>query len=96
MGILKIQNFVYFVSIVDKDAISRHYQPVRRALTGRGCRMFAAAEAMKSNYGGVTAVSAVTGLARSTIDRGVAEVKADAECGTGRVRRAGGGRRKLG
>lgn len=58
--------------------------------------MFAAAEAMTAGYGGVTAVSAVTGLARSTIDRGVAEIKAGADCGTARVRRAGGGRRKLG
>ena len=58
--------------------------------------MFAAAEAMTAGYGGVTAVSAVTGLARSTIDRGIAEVAAGADCGDGRVRRAGGGRRKLG
>ncbi len=44
----------------------------------------------------MAAVSAVTGVARSTIDRGIAEIKAGADCGTGRVRRAGGGRRKLG
>ncbi len=44
----------------------------------------------------MTAVSAVTGLARSTIDGGGAEIKAGADCGKGRVRRTGGGRRKLG
>ncbi len=41
-------------------------------------------------------VSAVTGLARSTIDRGIAEIESGGDCGTGRVRRVGGGRRKLG
>ncbi len=51
---------------------------------------------MTAGYGGVTAVSAVTGLARSTIDRGIAEITAGADCGMGRVRRVGGGRRKLG
>ena len=82
--------------MIDKDAISRRYEAVRPALTERGRRLFAAAEAMTAGYGGVTAVSAVTGLARSTIDRGIAEVSAGADCGEGRVRRVGGGRRKLG
>ena len=82
--------------MIDKDAISRRYEAVRPALTERGRRLFAAAEAMTAGYGGVTAVSAVTGLARSTIDRGIAEITVGADCGAGRVRRVGGGRRKLG
>ncbi len=82
--------------MIDKDAISRRYEAVRPAVTERGRRLFAAAEAMTAGYGGVTAVSAVTGLARSTIDRGVAEIESGGDCGTGRVRRVGGGRRKLG
>ncbi len=96
MGILKGLNFVYLVCMIDKDAISRRYAAIRPALTERGRRLFAAAEAMTAGYGGVTAVSAVTGLARSTIDRGVAEIESGGDCGTGRVRRVGGGRRKLG
>ncbi len=51
---------------------------------------------MTAGYGGVTAVSAATGLARSTIDRGIAEIESGGDCGEGRVRRVGGGRRKLG
>jgi transposase len=82
--------------MIDKDAISRRYAAVHPALTERGRRLFAAAEAMTAGYGGVTTVSAVTGLARSTIDRGIAEITAGGDCGEGRVRRVGGGRRKLG
>ena len=59
--------------MIDTDAISRRYEAVRSALTERGRRLFAAAEAMTAGYGGVTAVSAVTGVARSTINRGIAE-----------------------
>ncbi len=43
----------------------------------------------------MTAVSAITGLARSTIDRGVKEIACGSEIGEGRVRRPGGGRKKL-
>ena len=50
---------------------------------------------MTAGYGGVTAVSEVTGIARSTINRGRAEIESGADCGSARVRRAGGGRRKL-
>jgi len=44
--------------------------------------------------GGVTAVSAATGIARSTINRGIAELKADHPEAGGRIRRAGGGRKR--
>jgi hypothetical protein len=43
--------------------------------------------------GGVTAVSAVTGLARSTIGRGLAELRNGENPTPDRVRRAGGGRK---
>ncbi len=50
---------------------------------------------MTAGHGGVTAVSEVTGIARSTINRGRAEIESGADCGSAWVRRAGGGRRKL-
>ncbi len=94
-GILRQRNLVYLVCVIDKDAISRRYEAVGPALTERGRRLFAAAEAMTAGFGGVSAVSEVTGIARSTINRGIAEIDAGVDCGKGRVRRAGGGRRKL-
>jgi transposase len=41
----------------------------------------------------VTLVSRVTGIARSTINRGIAEIEENRSAGAGRVRRPGGGRK---
>lgn len=66
-------------------------------LDERGRRRFAAAEALAAGHGGVTTVARVTGIARSTINRGLAELRDEAaqQAAPGRVRRAGGGRKAL-
>ena len=53
--------------------------------------MFAASEARAAGHGGVTAVSQSTGIARSTIDRGLADLRSGAVMFSPRVRRQGGG-----
>jgi hypothetical protein len=50
-------------------------------------RRFAATEARALGRGDVTLVSRVTGIARSTINRGIAEIEANRSAGTGPVRR---------
>src|SRR5216683_4969771 len=63
-------------------------------LNERGRRLFAANEAISLGRGGVTAVAVATGIARSTINRGVAELKAaHNEIGRG-IRRPGAGRKR--
>ena len=56
--------------------------------------MFAAAEARAAGYGGIAAVSRATGLAASTIGRGLKELAA-AGLESDRIRRPGGGRKAL-
>lgn len=56
--------------------------------------MFAASEARAAGRGGLAAVSSVTGLARSTIGRGLEDLDASPPP-RGRVRREGGGSRAL-
>jgi len=56
--------------------------------------MFAAAEARAAGYGGIAAVSRATGLAVSTIGRGLKELAAAGLEGD-RIRRHGGGRKAL-
>ena len=51
----------------------------------------AASEARAAGHGGVVAVSRATSLARSTIDRGLADLRSDAVMSSMRVRRPGGG-----
>jgi len=50
---------------------------------------------MAAGYGGVALVSRITGLARSTIGRGLAELRSGTAVELDRVRRAGGGRKPL-
>jgi Rhodopirellula transposase DDE domain len=61
-------------------------------LDERGLRMFVASEARAAGHGGIEAVHAVTGVSRTTIWRGLKELKAnDTALPQNRVRRTGGG-----
>jgi len=75
------------------DLIRRRFDALAPVLDEQARRRFAAAEARAFGRGGVTLVSKVTGIARSTINRGVAEIEENRSAGAGRVRRPGGGRR---
>jgi transposase len=73
------------------------YEALAPLLDERCRRRFAAAEACAAGRGVVVVVSRITGIARSTIDRGLAELRdeASADGSVRRARRAGGGRKKL-
>ena len=82
--------------MLDEAAIQLRYAALDPVLDERGRRRFAAAEAQSAGWGGVSALSRITGMARSTIGRGLAELRSAAsDVAVGRVRRAGGGRKKL-
>jgi len=79
--------------VIDIDDIGFRYRQAESYLDERGRRLFAANEALAQGYGGVTATAKATGLARSTINRGIAELRSgNNEIGS-RVRRPGGGRK---
>jgi hypothetical protein len=81
--------------MIDATAIRDRYVALSPHLDERGRRSFAAGEARSAGYGGIAAVSRATGIAASTIGRGLKELA----CGPGlpadRVRRHGGGRKAL-
>ena len=62
-------------------------------LTERSRRVWAATEAQAIGYGGTALVARATGIATSTIQRGLRELTADEPLAGGRTRRAGGGRK---
>ena len=64
-------------------------------LDERGRRRFAAAEATAAGPGGIRAVNRATGIARSTIGRGLRELRTGETPDVARVRRAGGGRKPV-
>ncbi|MHB1783975.1 MAG: ISAzo13 family transposase [Acidimicrobiales bacterium] len=69
------------------------YEALSPVLDERGRRRFAAAEASTYGHGGVSAVARVTGMARSTIARGVDEIEQKPEVEPTRIRKPGGGRK---
>jgi hypothetical protein len=84
----------YVGCMIDEGAIQYRWDRVGRKLDERGRRLFAAAEVRTAGWGGLAIVSRVTGLARSTINRGEDDLNA-VPLAKGQVRRAGGGRKAV-
>src|SRR5271155_44088 len=74
--------------------IESKYAALGSALSERGRRRWAAVEAVSLGRGGITVVSAATGLAHSTIRRGIRELDTDS-LPVERQRRKGGGRKRV-
>jgi hypothetical protein len=82
---------LYRTVMIDREAIRQTWRLFGSQLDERGRRHFAAVEARTAGRGEVAAVHAITGIARSTIGRGLCELEASV-LPEGRVRREGGGR----
>jgi transposase len=81
--------------MVDTKAIRDRYVVLSSHLDERGRRSFAAGEARAAGYGGIAGVSRATGIAASTIGRGLKELACASGLSSDRVRRPGGGRKSL-
>jgi Rhodopirellula transposase DDE domain len=81
--------------MVDSIPIRYRYVALSPHLDERGRRSFAASEARSAGYGGIAAVSRATGIAASTIGRGLKELVCGSAVAADRVRRPGGGRKPL-
>jgi hypothetical protein len=78
----------------DREAIRLRWEVDGSKRDERGRRLFAASETRAAGWGGLAAVSEITGIARSTIGRGLKDLDAP-PLPPGRVRREGGGARLL-
>lgn len=76
--------------MIDPSVIRARFTAVERDLNERSRRLLAAAEAKAAGFGGIAATSLATGIARSTIGRGLKDLAAPASL-SGEVRRPGGG-----
>jgi hypothetical protein len=80
--------------MVDIERVRSQFQRLEPFLDERGRRLYAANEAMALGRGGVMAVAAATGIARSTINGGMVGLRAARnEIGRG-IRRPGAGRKR--
>jgi Rhodopirellula transposase DDE domain len=75
--------------MIDIEAIRARFAELSAHLDERGRRLLAASEACAAGYGGIAVVSRATGLAASTIGRGLKDLSDGLP--PGRVRRQGGG-----
>jgi hypothetical protein len=80
--------------MIDIRAISARYDAVSAFLDERGRRLFAASEARTAGRGGIAAVAQATGIARSTIGRGLEDLRRGPVGPSDRVRRRGGGAKR--
>jgi hypothetical protein len=72
------------------EIIANKYFSLKDELNERPQRLWAAS----LGYGGVTNVAKTTGLSRTTITQGIAELRQKQHLAPHRVRREGGGRKK--
>jgi hypothetical protein len=79
--------------VISVDDIRSRWQLAAPFLDERGRRLFAANEALALGFGGVTATALATGIARSTINRGIDELQSAGNAIDRRVRRPGAGRK---
>ena len=82
----------YIVVVIDIEPIRERFSAVAPFLDERGRRLVAAAEAFAAGYGGIAAVAMATGVAPSTIGRGLKELAQDEP--SERIRRPGAGRKR--
>ena len=75
-------------------AVRSRFTLLSKVLDERSRRLLVAAESQTWGRGGVSAVSRATGVSRQVIRRGVAELQQPTAPPAGRIRRAGGGRKK--
>ena len=78
--------------MIDRSAIKLRFDAVCPFLDERARRLVVAGEALAAGRGGIAAVAAATGVARSTVLRGLADLRGGG-LPDDRVRRPGGGRR---
>jgi len=80
--------------MIDGDGIRLRWETLGCKLDERGQRLFAANEVRAAGHGALKIVSEITGLARSTINRGEDDLD-EGPLPDGRVRRKGGGPKPL-
>src|SRR5207244_13315750 len=83
---------LYVAVVIDIEPIRERFSAVAPFLDDRGRRLVAAAEAFAAGYGGIAAVAMATGVAPSTIGRGLKELAQDES--SERIRRPGAGRKR--
>ena len=82
-------------AMIDEDGIRQRWESIGATLDEKARRLWAASEVRAAGYGALAVVSRITGIARSTINRGEDDLDAGITP-DGRIRRKGGGGKPIG
>src|SRR5260221_6652257 len=74
-------------------AARKRYREMAHVLDEQSRRRFVALESQTLGLGGVSLMSRISGLARSTVYQGLADIHRQVSAPPGRIRKAGGGRK---
>jgi len=80
---------------MDLAGIKRRYAAIRELLDERSRRLVVASEASVLGHGGISAVAQATGVSRPVIRQGLQELASGEGPAVGRIRREGGGRKRI-
>jgi len=83
------------VEQIKVDQFKAIYSLLSPHFSERDKRLFAAAQAMILGYRGITLVSEAVGISRTTVTAGVEELRSGEPHDSGRIRKEGGGRKKI-
>src|SRR5208283_621398 len=83
------------VAVADHAAITGRFDALKTVLDERTRRLLAAAESQAIGKGGISAVAKATGISRPVIRQGLSELKEPTRLAPGRVRKEGGGRKRI-
>ena len=75
--------------------LKEQYLLLSSHLNEKSKRLWAATEAQLYGYGGIIAVNRATRISKKTIHKGLSEIKNDKTLETKRIRKVGGGRKKI-
>jgi len=77
------------------NEISERFNLLKPFLNEKSIRLFGAAEAKVLKHGGIQVVSEQTGISRTTISKGIQELKNAEKISVSRIRKEGGGRKTI-
>nr|QNO56380.1 hypothetical protein JCABFCCD_00021 [Methanosarcinales archaeon ANME-1 ERB7] len=80
---------------MEESVIKKIHESMKGHLNERQQRLLTASMANAIGYGGISTLSRMTGMSRTTITSGRKELETPEECNIKRVRREGGGRKKI-
>ena len=73
--------------MIEDGPLQERWEAMELHLDERARRLFVASEAKSAGYGGIVTVAHATGMARSTVGRGLNDLAAPEALEPGRVRR---------